>query len=66
MPAHKIILVRSWKHPYKLRPYPIGTILLCDNELASELLTEEFGEIYTGQYPPADKTKTDFFKPKGK
>lgn len=65
MPADiKVILKKSWKHPYKLRALPIGKIVACSNELAMELLADDIAELYTGTYPPKEKVKTNFFKPK--
>ena len=65
MPADiKVILLRSWKHPFKQKSLPIGKIVSCSTQLASELIGSKYAELYTGPYPPKEKTKTDFFKPK--
>jgi hypothetical protein len=65
MPADiKVILLKSWKHPYKIKPLPIGKIMGCSPQLASELIADKIAELYTGVYPPKEKTKTEFFKPK--
>ncbi len=60
----KIILLKSWQHPFKKKPLPIGKIVSCSTQLASELIADKIGELYTGVYPPKEKTKTNFFKPK--
>ncbi len=60
----KIILKKAWKHPFKKKPLPIGKIMGCSTQLASDLIHAGIGELYTGTYPPKEKTKTDFFKPK--
>lgn len=60
----KIILIKSWKHPFKQKPYPIGKIIGCSTQLASTLIGEGFAKLYTGVYPPKEKTKTNFFTPK--
>lgn len=57
MPARRIILNRSWKHPYKTKPYPVGTILQVDDELGTELIMNKSAEEYTGPYPPKEKKK---------
>lgn len=64
MGPNRIILVKSWTHPYRTKPYPVGTILQVDNELGSELIENEIAEKYNGEYPPKEKQKTEFFKPK--
>lgn len=63
MAAHRIILEKSWEN-HLGKVYPIGTILQVDNNLANDLLSSEIGKIYDGKYPPREKTKTEFFKPK--
>lgn len=60
----KVILLKSWKHPYKTHPLPIGKIVPCSPQLASELLADKIAELYSGPYPPKEKQKTNFFKPK--
>lgn len=65
MPADiKVILKKSWKHPFKKKSLPIGKIVSCSPQLAQSLIGEGIAELYTGEYPPKEKTKTDFFKPK--
>jgi hypothetical protein len=60
----KVILKKAWKHPYKKKPLPMGKIMGCSTQLASELIGSKIAELYIGVYPPKEKTKTDFFKPK--
>jgi len=42
----------------------MGTILNLTNSYAQRLISECKAEKYNGEYPPAKKMKTDFFKPK--
>lgn len=62
--AHRLILLKSYKHQYKRKAWPVGQIINVDNNLAHALLSEKIAEVYNGDYPPKQKTKTDFFKPK--
>lgn len=59
MGAIRIILKKSWTHPLRSKPYPVGTILQCDAILASSFLAEKTGELYKGEYPPDKKTKIE-------
>jgi hypothetical protein len=63
MTAIKVILKRSWTNKFG-KKYPVGTVLPCDNVLSAELINKQFGDLYTGKYPPEGKAKTDFFKQK--
>lgn len=60
----KVILKKAWKHPFKVKLLPIGKIVGCSTQLASELIHDGIAEEYKGVYPPKEKIKTDFFKPK--
>jgi len=66
----RIRLLKQYKHIHKAKPWPIGQILQLSPYLASELIGDGIGELYTGEYPPKpgreNKMKTDFFKPKNK
>jgi hypothetical protein len=53
----RLILKKSWKHPYRNKPYPVGTIIQPDFNLAHELLAEKIAGIYEGPYPPKEKLK---------
>lgn len=46
------------------REWTIGTILDVADPTAKELIYYQKAEKYTGEYPPKQKMKTDFFKPK--
>jgi hypothetical protein len=50
-----IILKKAWRHPYKSKPYAVGTVLQCDDELGTELIKKKIGEVYSGPYPPMEK-----------
>lgn len=62
--AHRLRLLKSYHHQYKRKAWPIGQIINVDDTLAHELLSDNIAEVYSGEYPPKDKVKTDFFKPK--
>jgi hypothetical protein len=64
MAAIRLRLLKSYKHKYKLDAWPIGQVVQVDNILANELLADKIAELYEGEYPPKQKVKTDFFKPK--
>ncbi len=66
MAALRLKLLKKYKHKYKLKAWPIGQVIQVDNILAHELLSDKIAELYTGEYPPKDKTKTNFFTPKSK
>lgn len=51
----RVRLLKSWQHPYRSRPYPVGTIIQPDLNLAGALLADKIGEIYEGDYPPKEK-----------
>lgn len=55
----RIMLLKSWTHPYKNKPYAVGTILQCAPYLAGELMAEKIGKLYEGEYPPKEKAKID-------
>lgn len=63
MGPNRIILLKSWTN-HLGKVYPMGTVLQVDNELGSELIENKVGEKYNGEYPPKEKQKTEFFKPK--
>lgn len=60
----RLRLIKSYKHKAKLQPWSIGTVIQVSPQLANDLLADKVAEIYTGEYPPKNKLKTDFFKPK--
>jgi len=53
----RVQLLRSWQHPNKKKPEPVGTVLQLINSKAMELLAEKRAVIYTGVYPPREKMK---------
>ena len=59
MGAIRIILNKSWRHPKLNKLYTVATVLQCDAILASELLADKIGVLYTGEYPPKGKIKMD-------
>lgn len=59
----RVILIKSWTNILG-RIYPVGQIIQCDKDLHSILIEDGLAEDYTGDYPPKEKIKTDFFKPK--
>jgi len=54
----KIRLRKKW------REWAIGTVLEVWGPTAKEMIIGNIAEKYNGEYPPKDKMKTDFFKPK--
>lgn len=58
----RVFLLKSWTNSIGTK-YPVGRILHVTNRLANELLRDNIGIEYTGQYPPKKKTKINFFKP---
>lgn len=44
--------------------YVMGNIVNATNSFAGRLISEGKAEIYTGEYPPIKKMKTELFKPK--
>lgn len=61
--TYRVILEKSWTNKQR-KKYPVGTILQVDNTLGSQLINEKFGKKYEDKYPPEQKIKKDFFKPK--
>lgn len=59
----KVILKKSWTN-FQCRKYGIGSIMQFDRELTKKLIDLGIAEIYTGEYPPNGKVKTELFKPK--
>lgn len=59
----RVVLVKKWTNKFG-KTYHVGTILQTDNILGSELIDQKYGKKYEGKYPPENKMKTDFFKPK--
>lgn len=64
MGAIRLRLLKSYKHEYKTKPWPKGQVIQVLDVLASDLIRSGTAELYEGKYPPKDKVKTDFFKPK--
>jgi hypothetical protein len=54
----KIRLLKKW------REWPIGRVMEVADPKAKELIQVGTAERYEGEYPPKEKMKTDFFKPK--
>jgi hypothetical protein len=54
----RIRLLKKW------REYALGTVLEVADPAAKELIYYQRAEKYDGEYPPKNKMKTDFFKPK--
>lgn len=54
----RVRLLKKW------RVYVIGTTLEVADPKAKELIQSGIAERYTGEYPPKQKVKTEFFKPK--
>lgn len=48
----------------KWREYPVGQVIEVFDSKAKQLIVDKTAEKYEGEYPPREKMKTDFFKPK--
>lgn len=58
----RIVFIKSCVFNRAYRP--IGSITTVTPEVANTLITEGKAQEYGGKYPPTEKIKTDFFKPK--
>jgi hypothetical protein len=58
----KVRLLKKWDNKGKC--YAMGTTLEVADQKAKELIRDNVAEKYTGEYPPKQKMKTEFFKPK--
>ena len=56
----KVRLLKKW------REWPIGRVIEIFDSTAKEMIYNGIAERYSGEYPPTQKMKTDFFKPKHK
>lgn len=56
----KVRLLRKWNG------WPIGRVIEIFDIKAKQMIRDNIAESYNGEYPPRDKMKTDFFKPKNK
>lgn len=54
----KIRLLKKW------RTWPIGRVIEVFDIDAKRLIYDKIAEAYNGEYPPTQKMKTTFFKPK--
>ena len=53
--VNRVRLVHAWASNFKT--YAVGTVLQVDNELFERLISEKYGEVYKGPYPPKGKVK---------
>lgn len=54
----KVRLIKKW------RQWPIGRVIEVFDTKAKEMIRDNIAESYNGEYPPKEKMKTEFFKPK--
>lgn len=54
----KVRLLKRWKF------WPIGQVMEIFDTKAKQLIQDGFAERYTEEYPPQQKMRTEFFKPK--
>jgi len=59
----RVVLIASWTN-IRGKKYPVGQIIQGDKELTEELINSGKAKRYEGRYPPREKVKSDFFKPK--
>lgn len=52
----RVILLKSWTNEFG-RTYPVGTIIQGTTALLMNLIGEQIGELYAGEYPPKEKRK---------
>lgn len=64
MGAIRVRLLKSYKHEYKSKSWPVGQVLQLSTQLASELIGNKTAELYKGDYPPKSKMKSELFKSK--
>lgn len=58
----KVRLLRKWDNAGK--SFAMATVLEVADPRAKELIRDNIAERYTGEYPPKEKLRTEFFKPK--
>jgi hypothetical protein len=56
----KVRLLKKW------RVWPVGRVIEIFDSTAKQMIRDNIAESYTGEYPPRQKMKTEFFKPKNK
>lgn len=58
----RIRLLKRWSNDPFI--FPMGKIMEVTRETARMKIADGSAEEYTGVYPPNEKMKTEFFKPK--
>lgn len=58
----KVRLLKKWENAGKA--YAMATVLEVADPKAKQLISDRIAEKYNGEYPPKQKLKTEFFKPK--
>ena len=58
----KIVFTRS--HVMNGKKRFMGSKTRVTEEKGKELINKKVAQIYSGEWPPKNKTKTNFFKPK--
>lgn len=61
----RVQLKKSWTNEFN-RSYGIGTVLQLIPSVAKELIENEIGVEYKGEYPPKEKVKIDLKQLKNK
>lgn len=54
------------RHKTSLGDYAMGTVLQVTRGFGEKLIKQRIGELYSDEYPPKKKMKTELFKPKNK
>lgn len=54
----RVRLLKKW------RTWPVGQVIEIFDPVAKRMIAMLQAEKYEGEYPPREKMKTDFFKPK--
>lgn len=59
-----MMIVFKKAHVFNGRKRFIGSKTRVTEDKGRELIEQNIAEIYSGEWPPKSKTKTNFFKPK--
>lgn len=59
-----MMIVFKRAHVFNRKKRVIGAKTRVTEKKGIELIEKNIAEVYTGEWPPRKKTKTNFFKPK--
>lgn len=55
--AYRARLIKSYKHPNKLKAWPVNQIVQGTSQFVSDLIHQKVAVRYDGEYPPKEKDK---------